>query len=365
MAWAETGRQTPWHAETKTTPSPASSRMGRRTPDPAVVREASGGRSPRRVTRPPRSRCSPTATGSSHSSSAGPSSSVSIPKTRRDQRRSSAARSSVSVHIRSGATCIPPSPRTTTGATIEEGRVLTTSGSCASPRTGPARPDRLQECRFRLCAESSESERYERAGRLWPHSALPARRSRSRCCRQVVRTVRPRRGVVPHQYCIAESALGVITGEVGDGKSCRPRAVAGLDRTRYTRRLTSPTPREAAATVRAITTALGDAQVPQQRRSRRCEPAVCRIVGVVQRRLVPPDGGVSPDVRCDRWFCGFLSIQVHRATGWGLIWKQRRKIAELVRTLSSKNLRHSRLRGARARRGVSWRNSQMCSRSIS
>ena len=37
------------------------------------------------------------------------------------------------------------------------------------------------------------------------------------------------------QYCIAESALGVITGEVGAGKSVAVRAaVAGLDRTRYT-----------------------------------------------------------------------------------------------------------------------------------
>ena len=36
------------------------------------------------------------------------------------------------------------------------------------------------------------------------------------------------------QYCIAESALGVITGEVGAGKSVAVRAaVAGLDRTRY------------------------------------------------------------------------------------------------------------------------------------
>jgi type II secretory pathway predicted ATPase ExeA len=37
------------------------------------------------------------------------------------------------------------------------------------------------------------------------------------------------------QYCIAESALGVITGDVGAGKSVAVRAaVAGLDRTRYT-----------------------------------------------------------------------------------------------------------------------------------
>lgn len=36
------------------------------------------------------------------------------------------------------------------------------------------------------------------------------------------------------QYCIAESALGVLTGEVGAGKSVAMRAaVAGLDRTRY------------------------------------------------------------------------------------------------------------------------------------
>ena len=36
------------------------------------------------------------------------------------------------------------------------------------------------------------------------------------------------------QYCIAESALGVITGEVGAGKSVAVRAaVVGLDRTRY------------------------------------------------------------------------------------------------------------------------------------
>ncbi len=36
------------------------------------------------------------------------------------------------------------------------------------------------------------------------------------------------------RYCIAESALGVITGEVGAGKSVAVRAaVAGLDRTRY------------------------------------------------------------------------------------------------------------------------------------
>ena len=37
------------------------------------------------------------------------------------------------------------------------------------------------------------------------------------------------------QYCIAESALGVVTGDVGVGKSVAVRAaVAGLDRTRYT-----------------------------------------------------------------------------------------------------------------------------------
>jgi len=37
------------------------------------------------------------------------------------------------------------------------------------------------------------------------------------------------------QYCIAESSLGVVTGEVGAGKSVAVRAaVAGLDRTRYT-----------------------------------------------------------------------------------------------------------------------------------
>jgi len=37
------------------------------------------------------------------------------------------------------------------------------------------------------------------------------------------------------QYCIAESALGMITGDVGAGKSVAVRAaVAGLDRTRYT-----------------------------------------------------------------------------------------------------------------------------------
>ncbi len=37
------------------------------------------------------------------------------------------------------------------------------------------------------------------------------------------------------QYCIAESALGVLTGDVGAGKSVAVRAaVAGLDRTRYT-----------------------------------------------------------------------------------------------------------------------------------
>src|ERR1700683_2469477 len=37
------------------------------------------------------------------------------------------------------------------------------------------------------------------------------------------------------QYCIAESAIGVITGEVGAGKSVAVRAaVSGLDRTRYT-----------------------------------------------------------------------------------------------------------------------------------
>jgi len=37
------------------------------------------------------------------------------------------------------------------------------------------------------------------------------------------------------QYCIAESALGVITGDVGAGKSVAVRAaVTGLDRTRYT-----------------------------------------------------------------------------------------------------------------------------------
>src|ERR1039458_10104416 len=36
------------------------------------------------------------------------------------------------------------------------------------------------------------------------------------------------------QYCIAESSLGVVTGEVGAGKSVAVRAaVAGLDRTRY------------------------------------------------------------------------------------------------------------------------------------
>jgi type II secretory pathway predicted ATPase ExeA len=36
------------------------------------------------------------------------------------------------------------------------------------------------------------------------------------------------------QYCIAESALGVLVGEVGAGKSVAVRAaVAGLDRTRY------------------------------------------------------------------------------------------------------------------------------------
>ena len=49
------------------------------------------------------------------------------------------------------------------------------------------------------------------------------------------------------QYCIAESALGVITGEVGAGKSVAVRAaVAGLDRT-ATPLSISPTPREAAA----------------------------------------------------------------------------------------------------------------------
>ena len=37
------------------------------------------------------------------------------------------------------------------------------------------------------------------------------------------------------QYCIAESALGVVTGEVGAGKSVAVRAaVNGLDRTSYT-----------------------------------------------------------------------------------------------------------------------------------
>ena len=37
------------------------------------------------------------------------------------------------------------------------------------------------------------------------------------------------------QYCIAESALGVLTGDVGAGKSVALRAaVSGLDRTRYT-----------------------------------------------------------------------------------------------------------------------------------
>ena len=60
------------------------------------------------------------------------------------------------------------------------------------------------------------------------------------------------------QYCIAESALGVITGEVGAGKSVAVPPLSPGSTAPATAWSTSPTPREAAADLYvAITTALG------------------------------------------------------------------------------------------------------------
>lgn len=60
------------------------------------------------------------------------------------------------------------------------------------------------------------------------------------------------------QHCIAESALGVITGDVGAGKTVALRAsVAGLDRTRYTVVYLSNPSGGCRGLYAAITTALG------------------------------------------------------------------------------------------------------------
>ena len=244
MAWAEQVANTRVHAETKTTPVARFLADGPpKRPDPSsrprglqVVGHPPGDKDRHGVTvrQPLRGRAIPHRSGRrAPLRSGGP---------RRDRRRLRRRG-----HL-SGGPIFDRAPRasrrppgTTTGATRTR-RAGHRLPRARAPRrgTGPGlRPDRLQRsapsrlCRRRLRERGAMSA----PGGLWaahfgftrtPFSkSVPADKlfARSAHAEAVARI----------QYCIAESALGVITGEVGAGKSVAVRAaVAGLDRTRYT-----------------------------------------------------------------------------------------------------------------------------------